>query len=190
MNYQGAKRLKKETVTIDPDKVNKMGLIVSVIVIFCSIFFYKLIWGASFTGILKGVVEWVDLKGIIVLLLLIITHEMIHGIGYVVIGKSSFKDVKFGVIWKQLMPYAHCKKAMKISAYRWSITLPTIFLGACPFIIGLFTNNPHLYGWGTYMILGGIGDIMILRVLHSYNKDVYIIDHPEEVGCNVYIPQY
>ncbi|MBM7097701.1 DUF3267 domain-containing protein [Bacillus sp. H-16] len=69
--------------------------------------------------------------------MLIVVHEFLHAAGYVYIGKASWRDVKFGIIWKQFMPYAHCRVPLRINHYRMAVFLPVI-LGVVPLTYAFF----------------------------------------------------
>jgi len=44
---------------------------------------------------------------ILVVLLGVVIHEMIHGLGWVIFGRKSLSSIKFGFQWKSFTPYAH-----------------------------------------------------------------------------------
>ena len=43
-----------------------------------------------------------------VLLLLIVVHELIHGLSWAIFAEHHFRDIAFGVIWQYLTPYCSC----------------------------------------------------------------------------------
>jgi hypothetical protein len=70
------------------------------------------------------------LVGFIVLIALtigIILHEL-HGITWAKYTKDGFKSIRFGVLWKFLTPYCHCKEPL-VKHYIIGGIMPAIVLG-------------------------------------------------------------
>lgn len=47
-----------------------------------------------------------------VLIIGIVFHELIHGIVWARYAKNGFKSNKFGILWKMMTPYCHCKESL------------------------------------------------------------------------------
>src|SRR5437660_10209712 len=45
-------------------------------------------------------------------------HEGIHALGLLKFAKVSRHHIRFGVMWRHLMPYCHCTVPIPIYAYR------------------------------------------------------------------------
>lgn len=121
--------------------------------------------------------------------LLIVVHELIHGVGFACFVESHWKAVSFGIIWKMLTPYCTCREPLKRKHYLVAILAPTVILGIIPTIIAV------VYGfWGMFlvsllMIFGGGADILIaikLCVYKTKGKDCVFFDHPYECGLVVF----
>ena len=116
----------------------------------------------------------------------IVLHELIHGVAWMAAGRLSFRQMKFGVQWKSLTPYAHCTVPIRKNAYVIGTIAPAIILGIIPFGISLINGN----GW--YLIIGilftfaAIGDLLIIWLIRSAAGESLIEDHPENAGCYVY----
>ena len=52
------------------------------------------------------------------LLILIVLHELIHGLTWQWLSGSTREDIHYGFKWKTLTPYAHLKKPIDIRPYR------------------------------------------------------------------------
>jgi len=53
----------------------------------------------------------------IALIIGIIAHELIHGAVWAGFAKNGFKSIQFGVMWKMITPYCHCKEPLKVRQY-------------------------------------------------------------------------
>jgi hypothetical protein len=166
---------------VDPNEMNQKALKYTVIIGGVALFAYFSIWGFRldfefgffwrfYIGILIGVVF----------------HEVLHAIGFMIFGKAKMKDIKFGVIWKHITPYAHCKVPLKINAYRIALLLPFILTGIIPLIIALSIGNGLLFSLAVFLIVGGIGDWIIFRKIRKYHRTSLISDHHSAIGCIVY----
>ena len=110
-------------------------------------------------------------------------HELIHGIVFAIFAKNGFKSIKFGVVWKMLTPYAHCKEPLPVRAYILGVIMPFIILGFLPGIYAIFTGNLQLLIFSFLFSGGAAGDFMILNLIYKEDKDNLVLDHPTEGGC-------
>lgn len=115
----------------------------------------------------------------------IIIHELIHGITWQFFSKKKSNAIKYGIDWKTMSPYAHCKEPMEIKAYRLGTVMPAIILGFLPAIVGIFTGNPFIFIFGLAFILAAGGDILILWLLRKVKAGSLVEDHPKRAGCYV-----
>jgi len=60
----------------------------------------------------------------IVIIIGVVLHELIHGIVFASFAKQGFKSIKFGIIWKMLTPYAHCKEPLRVRPYMLGVVMP------------------------------------------------------------------
>jgi hypothetical protein len=113
-------------------------------------------------------------------------HEFIHGIFWSLYTKEGFKSIKFGIMWKSLTPYCHCKEPMKIKHYITGAIMPGILLGLIPAIIALFTGDPLLLIYAVIFTIGAGGDLLIIWMLRKEDKNTFAQDHPSKIGCIIY----
>lgn len=143
---------------------------------------YILLWGWP-TG-LSWV--WGEFVGaVIILIVSVIIHELLHGIGYR-LGGASWREIKFGV--KQLTPYAHCEIPLRLAAYRVAVLLPGLILGVLPAVIGLVWGIWLLTLYGAVMSAAALGDALILWLLRDAPPAAQVLDHPSKVGCELILP--
>ena len=119
-------------------------------------------------------------------LLGIAIHELIHGIFFAKYAKNGFKSIKFGILWKVLAPYCHCKEPLTVQQYLTAVIMPTIILGIFPAIISLFIGDALLLIFGIIFTFGGAGDMLIFYSLRKANKTDLVMDHPSEIGCYLF----
>lgn len=168
--------------TIEAKTVNKIVNIWGTVTMLILLIPYVLVWGI---GELNG---GFLLSVIAIYIVLIVLHELLHLFGYVFIGKAKLNEVKLGVFWKHLMPYAHCKVPLKINHYRIAVMMPVI-LAIGPLIYGYASGNGLYFTIGILMSISSFGDFIILWNLINYQKDAYIQDHSSEIGCIVHVPK-
>ncbi len=122
-------------------------------------------------------------------MVLIVVHELIHGITWSIFAKNGWKSISFGFIVAYLTPYCSCNEPMKKYQSILSALMPTLLLGFIPCTVAVFTGSSVLLAIGILLIFGGGGDLLIIFMLlrhKSPSKDVLFIDHPYELGTAVF----
>ncbi|GAB4265625.1 MAG: hypothetical protein Kow0080_05950 [Candidatus Promineifilaceae bacterium] len=141
---------------------------------------YWLVWRNQFDGRPISFSLW---PVVVLLVASIVAHELIHAVGFMLVGKAPRTAVKFGFSWRGLAPYAHCKMPMTMYAYRVSIALPGIVLGILPGIAGLIWGSYWLVWYAIFMLAGAGGDLAILLTTRHVPAHALVLDHPTKVGC-------
>lgn len=163
--------------TLSPLRVNVLSIMLTLWVTAAFFIPYALIWGSdSLWAVFDG---WL----LLVLVLSVVVHEVLHAVGYTLVGRVSWREVRFGTKW--LMVYVHCRVPMTASAYRIAVVLPGVILGLVPGMMGLAWGNAWLTVYGTLMTISALGDLMILWLIRSVPGDVRVQDHPSAPGCQV-----
>lgn len=122
---------------------------------------------------------------VLVLALSLIGHELLHAVGYWLVGGAPWSRIKFGFSWQAFAPYAHCREPLQTTAYRISVVLPGVFLGVVPGLLGVALQQPLLVMWATLMLLAAGGDAAVLWAVRKVPGTVHVLDHPKKVGCQV-----
>jgi hypothetical protein len=187
---------KKELLTFDLVKLNLYGFIASIPIILIYGIPYYLIWSKQFSiAELKKVnlnyelVEYsfeYSFSIVFIMLLGILIHELIHGITFSFFAKTGFKAINFGVLWKMLTPYCHCKEPLLVKHYIIGGIMPAFILGFLPFMYSLLFGNLVLLIFAIFFTVAAFGDFYIIYLLRNENKNSLVLDHPSEVGCFVY----
>lgn len=166
--------------TLEPKKVNEILTIWTIVIMIVLALAYLFIWGVGEIRFLSFVTVGLSI------VMFIVIHELLHAVGFIVCGKVTRKEVKFGVIWSQFMPYAHCKVPIQLKAYRIAIILPLILLGIIPTIYAFLVGSGYWAIIGIFMTVAAFGDVLILWVLRKYRGEDFVLDHSEKIGCVIY----
>lgn len=121
-----------------------------------------------------------------ILILGILLHELIHGITWAKFAKEGFKSIKFGILWKMLTPYCHCKEALKVRHYIIGAITPAIIMGIVPSIIAIMIGSFELLIFGMFFTMAAGGDFLIINLIRKENNSDLVQDHPSEAGCYIY----
>lgn len=146
---------------------------------------YLFLYG--FRSIMNGFYQFFQIEVLLIVFIFgIVSHELLHGIGWLISGGVSFRNLHFGVDWKSLTPYAHCDKALPVNAYRLGSLLPGVALGIIPWFISLLTKDVFLWYLGTFFILSAAGDFYMMWLIRKIKPPLKVKDHPRKIGCLVY----
>lgn len=185
----------KELIIIDLGKANLFGLLIIVPITLIFGLPYYLLWGNQFSvdklkASLPDMFAHISINGtflvFLVIIIGIVVHELIHGITWYFFTKNGLKSIKFGVLWKMLTPYCHCKEPLKVSQYVLGAIMPAILLGIIPAIISVVIGNIGLLAFGIFFTTAACGDFLIIHLLRNEKKDNWVLDHPSEAGCYIF----
>ncbi|MBN2119273.1 MAG: DUF3267 domain-containing protein [Anaerolineales bacterium] len=124
----------------------------------------------------------------IAIILGIATHEIIHGLSWMVFGHKPLSAVKFGFQWKTLTPYAHLKEPVEVNVYRIGTFMPGFILGILPYGLSLLLNDGNLFWLGLVHTAGAGGDWLVLWLIRRVKSGTLVEDHPTHAGCYVIEP--
>lgn len=123
---------------------------------------------------------------LIAMILGIIVHELIHGMFFALFATKGIKAIKFGILWKMMTPYCHCKEPLKIKHYTIALLAPFVLLGIIPAVVSLFNGNFFLLVFGILFSGMAAGDLMIYHLIKKENPENYVQDHPSEAGYFIF----
>jgi hypothetical protein len=185
-NYQ------QQKLTIDLVWANVFAILILIPILIVFGLPYYFIWLSDMdsSGLGKYILQIIDnwngfyIFGVIIIGLLL--HELIHGITWAIFIKNGFKSIKFGILWKMLTPYCHCKEPLIIKHYILGAITPAIILGFIPSILALILGDFELLLFGILFIMSAGGDFLVINLLWKENSDDVVQDHPSEAGCMIY----
>lgn len=199
MNIQTMNQLgedyKKEKLTIDLVWANIFGVLLIIPILLTFGIPYYLIWKDELAAnglkdqLNTMIPEFMGSGALMYLLIIIfgtVMHELIHGLTWSRFTEKGFQSIKFGVLWKMLTPYCHCKEPLRVKHYIFGGITPAIILGIVPAIISIVIGNLGLLAFGMFLTLGACGDFLIVNLLRKENMEDWVQDHPSEAGCFIY----
>lgn len=182
----------KKDLTVKEWKVYLIAILAALIIGYFALLLYGNMWGREkVTFIFTTTKDNVLLYFIYIFLyffifiILAVLHELLHAAAFILFGKSTWKDIRFGIMWSSITPYVHCSKPLNAWAYRISLVFPTIVLGVVPSLIGFGFEYGFLAFWGTIMLIGGVGDMIILFLIKKLPGNTLLMDHPSKIGCEI-----
>ena len=179
------KLYEEKDLTISVLKANVMAIVLGlpIIILLLILFIYKNQSGL-YTFSFYGPVVF-----LVIFAVLVVVHELIHGLFWAIYAKHHLKSIEFGFIVSSLTPYCCCKEMLTKSQYIIGGIMPTVILGIIPAIISIFTGSIFWFAMGELMILSGGGDMTILLKLLRYKskkEEILYMDHPYECGLVVF----
>ena len=170
-------------VAIDAGKHMGLLIAISVVMLLIPLWVYNAKWGIA------GLWEQ-PIFILVTVAIMIVLHELIHGMSWMLAGGLRWQDLKFGVQIKTLTPYCHSRVPMTAQAYRIGVVAPGIAVGIVPMLIAYLLGNAPLALIGAVMISGAAGDAYVLWVVRDVPPTSYVMDHPSKVGCIVLPDNY
>ena len=118
---------------------------------------------------------------------LIVAHELIHGLTWSIFTEHRFKDIEFGFMKEYLTPYCTCKVPLSKGHYILGALMPCITLGIIPTALGIILGSSLLFWVGIIMFLSAGGDLMIIFKVLTFKQqpsssEILIFDHPTQAG--------
>ena len=189
------KNYNKETLTIDLVWANVFGLLILIPILLIFALPYYFMWMDKLT--LSNIKTFITnftfqsyalllFKATIAFISGIVLHELIHGIAWAICAKNGIKSIKFGVMWKMLTPYCHCKEPLRVKHYILGALMPGIVLGIIPAIISIIIGNIYLLFFGVFFTMAACGDFLVIHLLRKEKRNDWVQDHPSEAGCFIY----
>ena len=178
MGYQ------KTDLTISVQKANTSAALTAAPLVMCVVVLYLLT--AGWQGLLN--VEW-DLLGVIILLLIIV-HELIHGLFFALFAPSHSRAVTFGMMWKSLNPYCYCAEPVNKVQYLIASLAPCFILGVATGAVAIATGSATWLLGCVVSLLCASGDLLVALKLISFipeGKDALFVDHPDLPGLMAFV---
>ncbi|MEJ8757337.1 DUF3267 domain-containing protein [Pontibacter sp. H259] len=187
-------RYTKQELTVSAGKANVLALFFMVPVILIFIPAYVLLWPAQFEfASLKSYLQehkstflFYPFLAFLIMIPGAVVHELLHGVTWAAFCKNGLRSIKYGVHWKMLTPYCHCKEVLPLRPYILGGMMPGIVMGILPSIAGLILGNIPVFLFGLLFTIAAGGDMLVLWMLRHTRKEDLVQDHPELIGCIVY----
>lgn len=172
----------KKDLTTSALKANTLGCLYGAILALI-VFLIGYAFGARLED--DGKNPW-NMLLIVLFLILVVVHELIHGITWGLFAKGGFKkNIEFGFIVQYMTPYCTCKAALKKWAYVIGSLMPCIVLGIGICVLAFFLHHGPTFFLGALMIVSAGGDLLITQMILMHKtkaKEVLYMDHPTDIG--------
>ena len=172
----------KKDLTTSALKANTLGCLYGAILALI-VFLIGYTFGARLED--DGKNPW-NMLLIVLFLILVVVHELIHGITWGLFAKGGFKkNIEFGFIVQYMTPYCTCKAALKKWAYVIGSLMPCIVLGIGICVLAFFLHHGPTFFLGALMIVSAGGDLLITQMILMHKtkaKEVLYMDHPTDIG--------
>jgi hypothetical protein len=182
------------SMTAAEANVRALVFIVPILVVYPAL--YLLLWPEQFSSAnLREVVQTHrDLMMLSPLVMLgvfvlgAVVHELLHGLTWAVFCRNGLKSISYGVYWKVLTPYCHCKEVLPLRQYAIGGMMPGLVMGLLPALAGMATGHFLLFLFGLFFSMAAAGDLLILWMLRHRQASDLVQDHPDKIGCFVLVP--
>lgn len=172
----------KKDLTTTALKANTLGCLYGAILALI-VFLIGFAFGARLEG--DGENPW-NMLLVVLFAVLIVVHELIHGITWGLFAKGGFKkNIEFGFIVQYMTPYCTCKAALKKWAYVIGSLMPCIVLGIGVCVLAFFLHHGPTFILGALMIVSAGGDLLVTQMILMHKtkaKEVLYLDHPTDIG--------
>lgn len=162
-------------------RVNKLAInlvAVPITVVLCA----ASIWLALALPHAKQNLPSASLWLLLFLFILVVVHEVLHAFAIVCWGKLSWRAMKFGVMWKALMPYCHCTILINLKVCRVQVLFPLYVTGLLTFLFLLaFPSLESGLACGVALSVC-VGDVWLFIRLRKFPDAFFYKDDPKEIG--------
>lgn len=178
---------KKTNLTIGIVKANLFVLLLAIPVTAIGVLLF--VWRNPI-GLLKPTPQG-SLWFIVLFFVLVVVHELLHGLTWSLFSEHHFKDIDFGFMKQYLTPYCTCAVPLSKGYYILGGLMPCIVLGIIPTALGILLGSCLWFWIGIIMILSAGGDLMIVWKVLRFKKqpesqEVLIYDHPTQAGSVIF----
>jgi hypothetical protein len=117
-----------------------------------------------------------------VMMVIFITHELLHGIGFKIFGKIKNSHIVYGINLEKGVLSCSCKEEIDKKGIIGSLILPLIILTLVPIIIGLLFKVNSLILIALINLLGASLDILVLLDLLRLPSNIRYKDLDDTLG--------
>ena len=192
MQLEGEKYRKTElSLTAAEANVQALAFMVPIVLVYGTA--YWVIWPEQFAAqnlrqLVQTHQQLLMVSPLVMLLVFVlgaVAHELLHGLTWAVFCKNGLKSIEYGVHWKVLTPYCHCKEVLPLRHYIIGGMMPGLVMGLLPALVGIATGHFLLFLFGLFFSIAAAGDLLILWMLRHQHSSSLVQDHPDKIGCYV-----
>ena len=177
------KGYERTELTVGIVKANVFAILLGLPVIAVGLLLFCLVNpDTEYKNIFSGRSLFIFLAAFIVL---VVVHELIHGLTWGLFTEHHFKDIEFGFVKEYMTPYCACSCPLTKGKYIAGALMPLFILGIIPIAAAIAAGSWLLLWIGIVMVLSAGGDILLtFNILKHKNRsaDVLYLDHPTQAG--------
>ena len=169
---------REKDVTISSGKAMVLGVICALpfIIILGLCYRFMLIERAYLLEI-SGI--WFYVMFIAIIVVSVMIHELLHGIGWAISSGKGWSVVRFNI--NAMMPSCACKTALTLGQYLVGVLLPFLVLGTGSVVfLFLYPGTVSVLSMAVNFVAAGADLLIALRVMRE--KGALIVDHPTQAG--------
>lgn len=133
-----------------------------------------------------GFAEWHAIVVLVCFVILVPVHEALHAVGLRIFAQVQWCHIRFGVMWRGLMPYCHCAVPISIRAYRRMALLPLWVTGSLSIALLLVFAADCFGAFAGFAVAACVGDVWLVCKLRGFADTLLVQDSASEIGCDVF----
>jgi hypothetical protein len=114
-----------------------------------------------------------------------VVHELLHGLGWRVLGRVRWSSVSFIATRRGLGIAAVLKEPVSAAVFRTAALAPALLLGILTLGFAFISGSGLILLWGAFFLFECITDVALLVATRSLPSSARLISHPTELGCIV-----
>ena len=163
---ESKKKIKYYTYELDMTFLNVLAIIIFILVTVLVLMIEK---NDSYTISNSGAL-------FILMILWLMLHEIIHGIGFGIFKEVDKKNITFGISLEKGVFYCMCKQQINRKVILTSLIFPFVFIGVITLMIGMMIDSYVLVALSILNIAGAVGDLVMTYFFLKAPKDIKYLD--------------
>ena len=176
MDMKSKKNLKYYTYQLDMVFLNILSL-----VIFGGVWLLVMILGGSSYLWSNEHVGFL----LIAMILWLMLHEVLHGIGFGIFPSVNKKNIVFGIALEKGVFYCMCKQKISRKVILTSLLFPVTFIGIVTLIWGMMIHSYYLVMLSILNIAGAVGDLVMTVYFLKVDKNITYLDLDDSTSFTV-----
>ena len=113
---------------------------------------------------------------LIYMILWLMLHEILHGIGFAIFKEVNKKNIVFGMALEKGVFYCMCKQKISKKVILTSLLFPVTIIGLITLIIGIMIHSYYLVVLSILNIAGAVGDLVMTVFFLKADNDIIYLD--------------
>lgn len=113
---------------------------------------------------------------LIYMILWLMLHEILHGIGFAIFKEVNKKNIVFGMALEKGVFYCMCKQKISKKVILTSLLFPVTIIGLITLIIGIMIHSYYLVVLSILNIAGAVGDLVMIVFFLKADNDIIYLD--------------